>query len=159
MKSNKGISLISLTIYLIVLTFLVGITAGITRYFFRNSNEAETSVEISKQYTRVLEYLVEDVNSGTVDYIDVKNDSEDRKNLYFYLNNNTVHQYYWEKSTKKIYYLVYSNSDVEFPEKQMNLCEEISDCNFEIDENDKSIFTIEVIVGGNCYYSNIFKIE
>ena len=158
MKSNKGVSLISLTIYLIVLTILVGITAGITRYFFRNSNEAETSVEISKQYTRVLEYLIEDVNSGIVDYIDVKNDSEEKKNLYFYLNNNTVHQYYWEKSTKKMYYIVYSASDVDFSEKQFNICGEIDDCNFEIDENDKSIFTISATVGNNDY-NNKFKIE
>ncbi len=158
MKSNKGISLISLTIYLIVLTILVGITAGFTRYFFRNSNEAETSVEVSKQYTRALEYLIEDVNSGIVDYIDVKNDGEERKNLYFYLSDNTVHQYYWEKSTKKMYYLVYSKFDMNYPERQLNICEEISNCNFEIDENDKSIFTVSTTIGDNTY-DNIFKTE
>ena len=155
MKSNKGISLISLTIYLIVLTVLVGITANFTRYFFRNSKEAETSVEISQQYTKVIEYLVEEANSGIVDYIDIK-DGENEESIYFYLNNETVHQYFWDGTTKRIYYLIYSNNLEK--KQQYVLCGDVVLCDFIKDDVDESIFNINAQVG-KSKYNNIFKLD
>ena len=47
MKSEKGVSLVSLIIYLIAMTITVGIVARISNYFYRNINILDTSLTSS----------------------------------------------------------------------------------------------------------------
>ena len=63
MKSNKGITIISLIVYIIVLSFVIGTTSMLINFFYNNTEETIISKETSDQYTRFVAYLTEDVNS------------------------------------------------------------------------------------------------
>ena len=63
MKSNKGMSLISLLIYLIVLLVVIGTMSLIIKYFYENMDETVISSDTSDQYSRFIAYISSDINS------------------------------------------------------------------------------------------------
>ena len=54
MKSEKGVTLISVTIYVIVMTLLVAIISVITNYFYKNVELNSKQEEINNQYTKFI---------------------------------------------------------------------------------------------------------
>lgn len=62
-KSEKGITLTSLIIYIIAMVIVVGIVATITRYYYSAINDINKEVDVSKEYTKLNSYLSEDVNN------------------------------------------------------------------------------------------------
>ena len=52
MKSEKGITLVTLTVYLIAMTMVVAIVAVISRYFYTNTKTIGESVDYITEYTQ-----------------------------------------------------------------------------------------------------------
>ena len=52
MKSEKGITLISLIIYVIALTIVIGIVAVISGYFYNNIATSSEDIEPMVEYTK-----------------------------------------------------------------------------------------------------------
>ncbi len=63
MKSNKGITIITLTVYIIVLTIVIGTVSMMMRYFYHNNDETVIAKDSANQYTRFLAYITDDINS------------------------------------------------------------------------------------------------
>ena len=63
MESNRGITIISLIVYIMVLTFVIGTTSMLVKYFYNNTEETVISKKTTDQYTRLMAYLTDDVNS------------------------------------------------------------------------------------------------
>ena len=63
MKSNKGITIITLIIYVIALTVVIGTASMLMRYFYRNADETLISKDSTSQYSRFLAYITDDINS------------------------------------------------------------------------------------------------
>ena len=63
MKSNRGITIISLIVYIIVLSVVIGSTSMLIKYFYNNTEETVISKNTTDQYTRFMAYLTDDVNS------------------------------------------------------------------------------------------------
>ena len=63
MNSNKGITLISLIVYIIVLLIVIGMISTFTKYFYKNADEIVISNNSSENYSRFITYLTDDVNS------------------------------------------------------------------------------------------------
>lgn len=63
MKSKKGITIISLIVYVIVLSIVIGTTSIIIKYFYNNTEETVVSKKTANQYTRFVAYLTDDINS------------------------------------------------------------------------------------------------
>lgn len=63
MKSNRGITIISLIVYIIVLSIVIGSTSILIKYFYNNTEETVISKKTTDQYTRFMAYLTDDVNS------------------------------------------------------------------------------------------------
>lgn len=63
MKSNRGITIISLIVYIIVLSIVIGSTSMLIKYFYNNTEETVISKKTTDQYTRFMAYLTDDVNS------------------------------------------------------------------------------------------------
>ncbi len=63
MKKNNGITIISLIIYIIVLSVVIGTTSILIRYFYRNTEETVISKKTSDQYSRFVAYITDDINS------------------------------------------------------------------------------------------------
>jgi len=63
MKSKKGITIISLIVYVIVLSIVIGTTSIIIKYFYNNTEETVISKKTANQYSRFVAYITDDINS------------------------------------------------------------------------------------------------
>ena len=61
MKSNKGITLVSLVVYVIGITIIFSIVATLTISFNKNSRYIENQTNNSREFTRLNMYLVNDL--------------------------------------------------------------------------------------------------
>ena len=63
MKNNKGITIISLIVYIIVLSIVIGTTSILIKYFYHNTEETVISKKTVDQYSRFVAYITDDINS------------------------------------------------------------------------------------------------
>ena len=63
MKSNKGMTIISLIIYILVLSVVIGTASIFIKYFYNNVNETVISKKNPSNYLRFVEYITDDINS------------------------------------------------------------------------------------------------
>ena len=62
MRSNKGMTLISLIVYIIILSIVIGTTSILIQYFYSNTEETVVSKKTANQYSRFVAYLTDDIN-------------------------------------------------------------------------------------------------
>lgn len=63
MKSSRGITLISLIIYVIILSVVIGTTSILIKFFYSNTEDTVISKKTADQYSRFVAYITDDVNS------------------------------------------------------------------------------------------------
>lgn len=63
MKSNSGITLVSLIIYIIILSVVIGTTSILIKFFYSNTEDIVISKKTADQYSRFVAYITDDVNS------------------------------------------------------------------------------------------------
>ena len=120
LKSNRGITLTSLVIYIIVLMIVISIMSVFTGYFFKNTKEL-TIKEISReQYTKFLSYITKDINSDSINFVKSGTTDENEKYLIFVFENQKEHQYILKNDN--IYLLDISASST----KKILLCQNVS---------------------------------
>jgi hypothetical protein len=149
MKSNKGMTLISLMVYIIALAIVIGVISMFTKYFYKNKNETIVSNKTTEQYTMFLTYLTDDINSENVKDLNV-----DADNINLYFTDGSVHQYAFDESGKKIYYVLYDSKYVK--QKQIVLCDNVESSEFSYDSENDKIKTQIVI--NSITYNNSFNI-
>ena len=118
MKSNRGVTLTSLVIYIIGLTIVITLMGIISNYFYRNINEVTIKQNADEQYSRFLAYLTKDANSDNLIYAQAG--INDEENVVFKFNNQVEHQYILKDGN--IYYINIENNN----EKKIILCENVS---------------------------------
>ena len=62
MKGEKGITLISVVIYLIAMVIIIALIASLSGYFYKNININNETQDINLQYSRFNSYFTEDIN-------------------------------------------------------------------------------------------------
>lgn len=60
MKSQKGISLMSLIIYVVAFVMVSGIIAGVTTFFYSNYTFLDENVSVSSEYTKLNQCFVQE---------------------------------------------------------------------------------------------------
>ena len=134
MKSEKGLTLTSLLVYVIILLILTGVISTFTKYFYNNSDELIISNNTSEQYSRMLSYISTDVNSDNISYVEV---GEELDYLNIYLLNDILHQYVYDKENNTIFYLELKKDGT--ITKKIKLCSKIENCKFEYIEKSLKI--------------------
>ena len=138
MKSENGVTLTSLIIYIIVMVVVIGIIATVTNYYYANINEINTEVNVSKEYTKLNSYLSEDINNPYNVIVECKGNS-----IVFYdfsKENETdltagYNQYTFEGDS------IYFN--------RIKICRGVKSCEFVVDEAEpKSKFTVNITFEG-----------
>ena len=66
MKSQRGVTLISLTIYIIVMTIVIGIVSLISTYFYENTHSVLNDIDPITEYTRFSSIFTEEVNHNNI---------------------------------------------------------------------------------------------
>lgn len=127
MKSNRGVTLTSLVVYIMGLVIIVGLMSVFTGYFYKNLNEITVKQNSQEQYTNFLSYLTKDVNSNNLTFVQSGVNGQDCIILKF--DNGEEHQYIHQNNN--IYYLKSDNQN----EKKILLCSNVSsNCVFSYSE-------------------------
>lgn len=135
MKNNKGITLMSLIVYIGVFLAVIGVIATISSFFYKNVAELDTNTTSDYEYNRLNLYLLEEVkkqNNGITRIID----EDEMKSVSFESGNTFLFQ------SNKIYYIQ------EHENTKILLCDKVKYLKFEKKvENAKDILHIEYIPG------------
>lgn len=72
MKSQKGVTLISLTVYIIVMTIVIGTVSLISSYFYNDIKDKANTVEPLAQYTKLNSFFTEEINRPRIKILECK---------------------------------------------------------------------------------------
>ena len=159
MKGEKGITLISLVIYLIAMVIIIALIASISGYFYKNINIKNDTQDMHLQFSRFNSYFTEDINKSNneiyeIGYIDAEgNKIEDRTQqanfVQHYIMFTSGNQYTFIKQKvengKVTYGAIYLDN--------VKIASNITNCTFnEIGEDKKSV---EVTIEGNDFIQSI----
>ena len=103
LKTNQGVTLTSLVIYVIVLMIVISIMSVFSGYFLKNTKEVTINEVSKEQYTKFLSYITKDINSGELRFIKSGTISENEPYLIFKFENEKEHQYILKN--ENIYFL------------------------------------------------------
>ena len=111
MQKEKGVTLISVTIYIIVMLIIVSVITVITSYFYNNVDVNAVSQDINQQYTRFNSYFTEEINKKGNKVIDIQSISttgtegeiESNTNQQNYIVFSSGNQYTYIPANKGIY--------------------------------------------------------
>ncbi len=62
MKSQKGVALTSVIVYIIIMLVVISIISVITTFFYNNVEEVGKDVDPSQEFTRFTSFFIDDIN-------------------------------------------------------------------------------------------------
>lgn len=148
LKSNKGVTLLSLIIYVIVLMIVIALLSNFSGYFYKNVNLITIKEASDEQYTKFLAYIAKDVNQNDINLVKTGLNN-DECYIIFKFENNKEHQYLYKNKT--IYYL--DKNKV----KKIALCNKVNFCVFNYNDSVKTL-TLNLNIE-NKEYSKIFNVN
>lgn len=137
MRSEKGITLTSLVVYIVLIILVVGLLSLVSQDFFKNTQYIMDSGKYIQEYNKFNMYFIEDVKNNT-DIYSIQN------NIIVFKDGTTY---------------TFSNNDIY--RNKVKICDNIKYCEFlkndYIDEKDfkKKIITVKIQIDG----SEVFETE
>lgn len=133
MKSNAGITMTSLIIYIIAMTIVVGIVATVTSFFYTNVGNMDSNSQNVSEITKFNMYFIEQVEKENNAIMVI---AENKKAISF----TTGDTFTFQDNA------IYKNS--------VRICEKVK--NFQVEmakENGKTVITVLMTVGENMEYT------
>lgn len=114
MKSEKGITLISLIVYVIVLTIVVAVIAIVSGFFMKNIKKADFYTDPLTEYTAFNSYFSDEINHKGIKILECKDDYVvfDDGVQYTYISENKGIYRNQVKIAKEIDYCTFSEENV-----------------------------------------------
>ena len=133
MKSEKGITLISLTIYVIAMAIVVGVIAIISTFFYSNMEDTDNIVSPMAEYTKFNSFFSDEINHEGIEVVSCGTTDNGQNYIVF---SNEV-QYTYISENKAIY------------RNKVKIAKEIDDCTFTTGTNNgKRVVNVEFEAGG-----------
>lgn len=145
MKSEKGITLISVIIYVIVMLLVVTIASILTGYFYNNIDINNTEQNANVEFTKFNSFFTEEVNirGNTILESDTEGTSTGQKYIVF----STGNQYTYIKNNKSIY------------KNNSKIASDIEEFNLKINNSDSKT-TIEIeLTSGNISKTTTYALK
>lgn len=101
MKSERGVTLTSLVIYLIAMVLTVTIITVITSYFYKNVEVTTQSYDFMGEFTKFQSYFSEEVNLDANKIVEISENQNSTSQVYIVLSSGN--QYTYVKANKSIY--------------------------------------------------------
>lgn len=109
MKNEKGVTLISLTVYIIVMALVVGVLAIITTFFYKNTIDIK-DIDPITEYITFNTFITDEINHSNIKVLECKDN-------YIVFSNGV--QYTFIPANKGIY------------RNKVKICRGIENCSFE----------------------------
>lgn len=127
MKSQKGITLVSLTIYIIGMTLMIAIVSLISNYFYTNTKSVLNTVDPLAEYTKITSILTQEINHSNINVLECGED-------YIVFDNGI--QYSFVKENKGIY------------KNMVKIGRNIENCRFEhVIKQGKDVVNVKITIG------------
>ena len=128
MKSQKGITIISLTIYLIVMAVVIGIVSLLTTFFYKNVSQSSADIDQMTEYTTFNTYFTDEINQSGIKILECQSD-------YVVFSNGVQYSYIAEN--KGIY------------RDRVKICRNIESCSFtQAIQNEKTVIKVNMTIAG-----------
>ena len=134
MQTQNGATLISVTIYIIVMLIIVTIIAVLTSYFYKNVDINSASEDLNQQYTKFNSYFVQETNKKGNQILKIgETDNSTENGIQRYIVFSSGNQYTYIPENQGIYM------------NQVKIAENITDCIFTNNyENGKKQITVTI---------------
>lgn len=116
MKSEKGITVTSLIIYVIALTIVVASISILSTYFYRNTTSVTNRINPLTEYTKFSNFFSEEVNHSNIKILECKQEDEKGEGNYIVFDNGV--QYTYVPENKGIY------------KDKVKICSYVESCEF-----------------------------
>lgn len=130
MKSERGVTLTSIIIYVIALTVIVLIIGRIITYFYKNINDYSAQNQILSKYIKINSYITDEINT--------------KGNVIESFGDNYL------KFAKTQNQYTYQNGKIYI--NKSKICENIDNCKFSYDET-KDKISMEITINNQTYYN------
>ena len=138
MKSEKGVTLTSIMIYVIALTIVVLTVGRIITYFYKNMDTVTSDTDASIAYMSFNSYFTEDINIAGNEVLEYSNDG----NMKYIIFKETENQYTFKNGS--IY------------KEKIKIAKNVDDCEFSYDQTSITV-TVKMKIN-NHEYSNCYTI-
>lgn len=129
MKSQEGITLISLTIYIVVMVIVIAMISVISGYFYSNIDEVSDTIDPLIEYTKFNSFFTDEVNHSNIRVL------ECLQNGNYIVFDNGV-QYTFIAENKGIY------------RNKVKICKEVESCTFDYQiQNGKNVVVVKLKIG------------
>lgn len=133
MKSQKGITLISITIYVIAMAIVVGVMAIISTFFYSNMENVSETINPITEYTKFNSFFTDEINHKGIEVLECGITKNGQNYIVF---SNKV-QYTYVPENKGIY------------RDKVKIAREVDNCIFSTDmQNEKNVVKVTFIAGG-----------
>lgn len=144
MRTEKGVTLITVTIYIIVMLIMISIITVLTSYFYKNVDIQSISQNFNQQYTKFNSYFVKEVNKRGNKVVDIQSvsipqDEEEKTET------NTSQQNYIVFSSGNQYTYIPKNQGIYM--NKVKIAQNITGCTFAThkEENGKTTVTVTIL--------------
>ena len=142
-KSEKGVTLTSLIIYIIVMMIVISTVTVMTKYFYGNLDFISGETQGSKEYTSFNTLFTDEINKKNNKVLACERVDMDEGQYIYYIIFEDEHQYTYDSVSKAIYL------------NKALICNNITQCSFA--QNDNKI-TVNMKIGTKPY-KNVYTIE
>ena len=154
MKSQKGITMISLILYVTSFVAVTTVVAGVTTFFYSNMKIMDTGIGSNSSYNKFNLYLLneckksdvslyswKDVKLSTGETSRIDNDTVINNSFITFLNaDGTKNSFIYDSVNKNVYY------------NSIKLCENVNDFQIKIDETTgKDVLTVLININGTAF--------
>ncbi len=140
MQNEKGVTLISVTIYIIVMLIIVAVITVLTSYFYHNVDINSASQNLNQQYTKFNSYFTEEVNKKGNKLLEIgETENESGNGTQKYIIFSSGNQYTYIPENQGIYM------------NQVKIAQNITGCTFTSNQEENGKTTIMVIIQGENF--------
>lgn len=152
MKSEKGITLMSLMVYVAVFLVVIIVVANISNFFYKNITTMDAESTSDYEYNKLNLYILEETKKKGNSILTISEtiDESIKKDAHIEFASGNFFQY--NSNTNQIY-LVEQNKST-----KIMLCENVQSCVFNLTkENSKDILTVKVTFTSEDYKGRTFE--
>ena len=152
MKSQKGITMISLILYVVSFLLVTGTVAGITTFFYNNVQVLDDSIGSNSQYNKFNLYLLNECKKDGNELLAWR-ESDESKDISKLVNGSVKNKFItFEDNTGEKNSFIYDDENSKLYYNLIKLCDNVEDFKMKVEEvNGKTVLKVFIKIEGTSF--------
>ena len=146
MKSDKGITMITLIIYIILIMFVIVAMSTVTSSFYSNINDYDKESENALAFSKFNMYFINDIKKRNVRVTDIGDDFITLAYEKDIDNKNKIEDDRIDVTNKETVYIQYSIQNESLYRDKVKICDKVNDSNISYDRM-TNVINVHLIIG------------